>query len=302
MLLSMIDGSHKELVVFRYRGKDLTADDITFINEIIERDHSHGRSYIARQLCEVWQWRQPNGNFKEYAARDLLLRLEENGFILLPVRKRPKNNSKIKSFDQFPLFLQKPLEGMVGDHPRPVLRELRGAETYLWDFLIHHYHYLGLPTLVGEHLKQVATIDGQIVACLGWASSAWKVRDRDTFIGWDQATRRQNLHLIANNVRFLIPEWVRIKHLASKVLSLSLSCLNERWLTHYGHGLALAETFVDSARFKGTCYRAANWIHVGQTSGSAKKGNVYRYHGQPKAIYLYPLHRNFRRVLCHDPR
>ncbi len=107
MLLSMIDGSHKEPVVFRYRGKDLTADDITFINEIIERDNSHGRSYIARQLCEAWQWRQPNGNFKEYAARDLLLRLEENDFILLPARKRPKNNSKIKNFDQIPQYQRK---------------------------------------------------------------------------------------------------------------------------------------------------------------------------------------------------
>jgi len=134
----MIDGSHKELVVFRYRGKDLTADDITFINEIIERDNSHGRSYIARQLCEARQWRQANGNFKENTARDLLLRLEENDFILLPVRKRSKNNSKIKRFDQIPLFLQKPLEGMVGDYCRPVLRELLGVETYLWDFLIHH--------------------------------------------------------------------------------------------------------------------------------------------------------------------
>jgi len=279
----------------------LSENDILFINKLIERDYCQGRTYISKRLCEAWQWRQPNGNFKEYAARDLLLRLEENGHILLPARKRPKNNCKIKNFDQIPLFLQKPLGGMAGDYSRPVIQELKSSETYLWDYLIHHYHYLGLPPLVGEHLKQVVTIDGQIVACLGWASAAWKVRDRDGFIGWDKTVRRQNLHLLANNVRFLIPDWIHIKHLASKVLSLSLACLNERWQAKYSHGLVLAETFVDLARFKGTCYRAANWIHVGQTSGSSKKGNVYSYHGQSKAVYLYPLHRDYRRLLCHDP-
>ncbi len=294
--------NHQETVAFRYRGRDLTAHDITFINQTISRYHAHGRSFISMQLCEAWQWRQPNGTFKAYAARDLLLRLEENGFVLLPARKRPKNNGKHKSFDQIPLFLKKSLAGAVADYPRPVIRSLKGAETYLWDFLIHHYHYLGLPTLVGEHLKQVALIDGQIVACLGWASAAWKVGSRDSFIGWDPTTRRKNLHLVANNVRFLIPDWVGITHLASKVLSLSLAGLSQQWQTIYGHGLALAETFVDSARFKGTCYRAANWIHVGQTSGSAKKGNAYHYHGQPKAVFLYPLRRDFRRLLAHDAR
>jgi hypothetical protein len=301
MVLSMIERYHHDPVIFRYRGRDLTADDILFINEIIKRDYCHGRTYIARQLCEAWQWRQPNGNYKEFPARDLLLRLEENGHISLPARKRPKNNCKIKKFDQIPLFLQKPMSGVVGGYPQVVIRELHGSETCLWDYLIHHYHYLGLPTLVGEHLKQVATIDGQIVACLGWASAAWKIRDRDNLIGWTHTARRQNLKLVANNVRFLIPDWIHIKHLASKVLALSLGCLNERWQVKYGHGLVLAETFVDLARFKGTCYRAANWVHVGQTSGSAKKGNVYSYHGQSKAIYLYPLHRDYRRLLCHDP-
>jgi hypothetical protein len=293
--------SPKTAIVFRYRGRDLTPNDIEFINHTIHCYHSNGRSFIAMQLCEAWQWRQPNGQFKAYAARDLLLRLEENGFVGLPARKRPKNNCKSKSFDQVPLFLKKPLAGSVTDYPRPVIHCLKDAESYQWDFLIHHYHYLGLPTLVGEHLKQIATIDGQVVACIGWASAAWKVGRRDAFIGWAPGIRRKNLHLVVNNVRFFIPEWVRIAHLASKVLSLSLAGLSQQWQNRYGHHLALAETFVDSARFKGTCYRAANWVCVGQTAGSAKKGNRYHYHGQPKAVFLYPLHRHFRRLLCHDP-
>jgi hypothetical protein len=166
--------------------------------------------------------------------------------------------------------------------------------------LVHHYHYLGLPTLVGEHIRHLVFIDAQVVGCLAWASAAWKVKDRDQFIGWDEATKRKNLHLIVNNTRFLILSWVKVKYLASKALSLSLRRLTADWKRTYGHPIYLAETFVDTARFKGTCYRAANWLQVGQTKGSAKKGNEYRYHGNPKAIYLYPLHPHFRRYLLDD--
>lgn len=294
--------SPQHSVVFRYRGRDLTAPDIAFIRQTICRHYKRGRSFIALQLCEAWQWRQANGKFKGYAARDLLLRLEENGFIQLPARLRPQENIRRRTFGQIPLFLKQPLSGTVGDFPRPAIRRVSGAESYLWDYLIHHYHYLGLPTLVGEHLKQVAVIGDQVVACLGWASAAWKIGQRDSLIGWNPVTRRKNLHLVANNVRFLVPEWIRITHLASKVLSLSLHSLSREWQNAYGHGLLLAETFVDSARFKGTCYQAANWLYTGQTAGSCKKGNDYHYHGQPKAVYLYPLHRDYKRLLCHDPR
>jgi hypothetical protein len=138
------------------------------------------------------------------------------------------------------------------------------------------------------------------VACLAWASAAWKVKSRDQFIGWDEARKRKNLYLVANNTRFLILDWVRIKHLASKILALSLRRLSGDWQQRYGHPIVLAETFVDLSRFAGTCYRAANWIHVGQTQGSAKRGNAYHFHGQPKAVYLYPLARRFRQVLQDD--
>src|SRR3989339_614883 len=173
-------------------------------------------------------------------------------------------------------------------------------ESYLWGYLLHHYHYLGNPKLVGEHIRHIVRIGNQVVACLGWASPAWKVKDRDRFIGWDETTKRTHLHLIANNVRFLIPPWVTIKHLASKVLSLALRRLSNDWKAVYGHPVYLAETFVDTSRFQGTCYQAANWIRAGKTQGSSKRGNTYQYHGQPKELYLYPLHRNFRRFLAHD--
>jgi hypothetical protein len=226
--------------------------------------------------------------------------MEEQGLIELPKRLRPKNNLKKKSLEQVPLFLNKPLSGSAGEYDRPCIELVQSESNYLWNYLVHHHHYLGLPKLVGENLRYLVTINGQVVACLSWASAAWKIKARDRFIGWDEETKRNNLHLIANNTRFLIPDWIKVKHLASRVLALNLRRLSEDWQKTYGHPVYLAETFVDISRFEGTCYRAANWIFVGQTKGSAKKGNAYLYHGQPKAICLYPLHRHFRRHLLDD--
>jgi hypothetical protein len=284
-------------IVFRYRARQLCKQDIQFIRAIVHEHYGRGRSHISRVLCEAWQWNQPNGKPKELAARDLLLRLEEQGLIELPPRLRPKNNLKKKSFDQIPFFLREPIQGSAGEYPRPCIEVVTAEDCYLWDYIVHHYHYLGLPKLVGEHLKHLVTMNGQVVACLSWASAAWKIQARDQFIGWNEATKRSNLHLVANNTRFLIPNWIKVKHLASRVLSLSLKRLNTDWQRIYAHPIHLAETFVDTSRFSGTCYRAANWVFVGRTKGSAKKGNDYHRHDQPKAIYLYPLHRHFRRYL-----
>lgn len=287
-------------IVFRYRSRELTSQDIDFIQAGITEHYSKGRSYISRVLCKSWNWVQPNGKLKEYAARDLLLRLEEKGFIELPPRLRPKNNLKRKVFDQIPLFIDQPLSGQIGDYPEPTIELVSPDNQYLWNYLFHHYHYLGLPKLVGEHIKHLAFINGQVVACLAWASAAWKVKGRDRFIGWNTPTKRKNLYWVANNTRFLILPWVQVKYLASKVLARTLRRLSSDWQKKYGHQVYLAETFVDNSRFEGTCYKAANWQYVGQTKGSAKKGNTYLHHGQPKAVYLYPLHRNFRRLLNDD--
>jgi hypothetical protein len=286
--------------VFRYRSRELNNNDISFIREIIKKHYDKGRTPISRILCKAWGWIQSNGKPKEYAARDLLLRLEEKGLIELPPRIRPNNNRKKKSFNQIPLLNKNLLTGSAGDYSGLHVGILGPQNSYLWDYLIHHYHYLGRPTLVGEHIRHLVFIDGQVVACLAWASAAWKIKARDRFIGWDEITKRKNLHLIANNTRFLILPWIRVKYLASKALSLSLRRLSADWEKTYEHPLYLAETFVDISRFSGTCYQAANWINVGQTKGNAKKGNDYLYHGQPKTIYLYPLHRHFKRLLNND--
>ena len=169
-------------VIFRYRARQLGIQDIQFIQALISKHYQQGRSHVSRILCEAWKWVQPNGKLKEYAARDLLLRLEEQGLIELPPRLRPKNNLKKKSFDQAPLFRHEPMHGSAGEHDLPSIEVVHSQGSYLWDYLVHHHHYLGLPKLVGEHLKYLVTINGQVVACLSWASAAWKVKARDQFI------------------------------------------------------------------------------------------------------------------------
>jgi hypothetical protein len=286
-------------VIFSYRNRQLDIKDIHLVQELIAQHYSLGRSHVARRLCEAWQWVQPNGQGKEFAARDLLLRLEEQGLITLPPRLRTKINRR-KDYAQIPLFRRDPLEGPIQQFGTLEVELLETQDGYLWDYLIQHYHYLGRPPLVGEHVRHLVRLQGQVVACLAWASAAWKVKSRDQFIGWDETSKRKNLYLLANNTRFLVLDWVRIKHLASKILAFSLHRLSADWQQRYGHPIVLAETFVDLSRFAGTCYRAANWLYVGQTQGSAKRGNAYHYHGQPKAVYLYPLTRRFRQVLQDD--
>jgi hypothetical protein len=167
----------------------------------------------------------------------------------------------------------------------------------LWDYLVDHHHYLGRPWIVGSSLKHLAYLDGRLVACLGWGSAAWKVGCRDAFIGWDAETRKVNLHKVVNNVRFLILPWVRVEHLASKVLALNLRVLASDWQRFYCHTIAMAETFVDTERFHGTCYKAANWTRIGVTKGRGKYDRHNKCTESVKAVYLYPLTTRFREQL-----
>jgi hypothetical protein len=287
-------------ILLRYRGRDLKAADITMIRETIHTHYARGRSFIGVQLCERWDWRQDNGEYKAFAARDLLCRLARAGLVKLPPPQRVKVN-RPKSYAQIPFFIETPLSGTLAEHAAPVVKEVHGAaEHYLWDYLLAHHHYLGRATLVGEHLKQLVFIGDQVVGCLGWASAAWKIAPRDQHIGWTLAQKRARLHLLTNNVRFLLLPWIRLPHLASKVLALSARALSECWQRRYGHAVYLAETFVDVARFAGTCYRAANWQCVGETQGHGKRGHLYLPHGIVKRIYLYPLTRHWREKLTEE--
>ncbi len=282
----------------KIRGRFIGPEELKTIQEFTSRYWDQGRAEISKALCRHWGWRQPNGWLKDRACRDVLLTLERQGAIELPKRRHPGSGGKKYVESRRFLFEACPIEGPVSQFRSLTLSMVRQtSKEKLWDQLVHQYHYLGRPLIVGSYLKYLAYLDDQVVACLGWGSAAWRASSRDNFIGWDEPTRKRNLHQVVNNVRFLILPWVRVPHLASKVLAANTRILCRDWKAFYHTPVWLAETFVDSSRFQGTCYRAANWAYVGDTKGSAKRGASYRYHGHRKAIFLYPLHKRFRERL-----
>jgi hypothetical protein len=288
----------KELVL---RGRRLSSSDIDFIKATIEKHWDKGRSYISRVLCQQWDWRQPNGWLKDRACRDILLALERLDYLTLPPRKVEKNNCLALRFDHLPEFSMHPLVGKAGDFCSLKIEMVRQTEREcLWDYLVHTYHYLGNPGIVGSYLKYIVYLNDQVAACLGWGAPAWRVTVREQFIGWSETQKRQRLHLIVNNVRFLILPWIEVKYLASQTLAANIRVLPSDWHSFYGYPIVLLETFVDIARFAGTCYKASNWIYVGQTKGIAKSGSRHVHHGRKKAVYLYPLTKKYKERLTHE--
>jgi len=280
------------------RKRTITEADLALI-QITVSDYWHkGRTQISEILCKKWNWVQPNGRLKDMACREVLLTLKRKGFIALPPRKTSAHNDKRNCSIPVVEIQQTPLKGK-SSHFEPVrLRLVRNTSLEpLYNSLIQQHHYLGYRQIVGNHLKYMAFIGEQPVACLGWGSAAWSVKSRDAFIGWDKPTKENNLHFVANNTRFLILPWVNVKFLASKVLALNARRISDDWLKIYNHHAHLLETFVEKDRFKGTCYKAANWIRVGQTKGTAKRGHDHLFHGKIKDVYLYPLRKDFRKKL-----
>lgn len=284
-----------------FRNRRIGQEDIADIKRIIQSHWDRGRTFISRILCQQWQWKQPNGQLRDQVCRLLLLRLERDGYIKLPPRQKEANNECRTYYQRN----QKVLKG-ISTEPiiipikqiQPIeLRQVRKTtDEQLWNELINKYHYLSHNIIVGSHLKYIAFYRGRPVGCLGWGASIWALQDRDVFIGWTEKERRRNLKYVVNNTRFLILPWVEVKCLASHLLSLNIKRLSTDWIQIYGHPIYLVETFVDRSRFKGTCYKAANWIYAGQTKGYARRINFY-YHGQIKDIYLYPLTPKFREKL-----
>jgi len=276
-------------VLLRYRTRAIGPAELAFIRATIAAHAGRGRSRISRVLCEAWNWRQPNGTLKEYACRDLLLRLEERGYLQLPPRLRaPDGPSRQDRLLPLPPPPPAPLtRAALGTL---AVRPLQPAERPLWKALLARYHYLGYRRDVGEQLGYVAFLEGQLVACLAWGAAAYRNAPREAYLGWDPPTKRARLPWVVQNTRFLLLPWVRVPHLASKLLAATCRRLSADWQAAYGHELLLAETFVDPARFRGTCYRAANWLCLGRTRGAGKRGNRYRRHGAPKLVFVYPLH------------
>jgi len=280
------------------RKRTITDDDISFIQNIVHEHWDGGRTHISKILCQRWQWVQPNGRLKDMACREVLVTLVRQGHLQLPPGRHNGHNDKRNRTLPSVLVDQSPMEGSLSDYGPVTMTMVRNTPLEsLYNSLIHQYHYLGYRQIVGQHLKYMAFLEDRPVACLGWGSAAWSVKSRDAFIGWDKSTKEKNLPCVVNNTRFLLLPWVSLKCLASKLLAMNARRLAQDWMNVYQQPLYLLETFVERDRFLGTCYKAANWICVGQTKGTAKRGHDHLRHGNIKDVYLYPLSKGFREKL-----
>ena len=283
----------------RYCGRLFTAEEIQWIRSLTAAEPKRNRAQLSREVCDALGWLRPDGRRKDMSCRVAMLRMERDGLISLPPpgtgngngRHRPRFTSR--SDPEFPVGLP---AGRLGVLEFRIV-ETRG-DSSLWNELIERYHYLGYKPLPGAQVRYFVCSGSRLLAALGFGASAWKVAPRDRFIGWSSQARAENLHLVVNNARFLILPWVTSRNLASRILAAVAKRLPLDWEKRYGYEPVLLETFVHQDRFRGTCYRAANWVHVGDTQGRGKLDRLHRHAVPVKAVFLYPLRRDFRRGLC----
>lgn len=284
---------------WRYRGKVVTVEDIAFIRQLIAENPGVSRRGLSAKLCEAWQWRQANGALRDMVCRGLLLMLHRARQIELPqVRFHPPNPLTRRATPPPMLIDTTPLSGPLRNiRPVELQPVRRTPEEPLFNSLMEHYHYLAYEQPVGEHAKYVAWAQGRPIACLAWSSAPRHLASRDCYIGWSAEARRRNIRFIAYNTRFLILPWVTVPHLASHILSCMAQRLSADWEQMYGHPIYFLETFVDPERFRGTCYRAANWVLLGRTTGRGKDDQTGRPNRSIKEVLGYPLDRRFRQLL-----
>ena len=283
------------------QGRSITRQDLEHIKELLQGHPEWSRRRLSEALVAAWDWRNAAGRLKDMATRTLLVKLEARGLIELPPRRQRAYNRMSGGTLQPRLWDRTPLTGSLSQTGPLTLREVSTEPGARRDFeaALAEFHYLGYRGAVGENLQYTVTApDGRLLACLLFGAAAWKCRARDEFIGWTHDQRARRLVLVANNSRFLILPFVGVPHLASWALGAALRRLSSDWETKYGHPVALAETFVDRSRFRGTCYRAANWLHQGATTGRTRQDRYTTLKVPVKDVYLYPLRSDFRDLLC----
>jgi hypothetical protein len=290
--------------VLRYRGREVSQDDVEMIGRLIADEPKASRRAISLKLCKAWNWVQENGAPRDAICRSLLLALHRAGHITLPeprvVRQRPRRHVMERPPIEVPqLAIAKPLRELGPVEIRQVRRAgvRRSREEALVDSLITQYHYLGYAHPVGEHLKHLVIARDQPIGCFCWSSAQLHLRLRDEYLGWSREQRAASLRLVAYQSRFLILPWVRVPHLASHLLGRMSRQLSANWEDIYAHPIYLTTTFVDAARFKGTCYRAANWTYLGLTMGRGHRAPTQEPTRPRKQLFVYPLVKDFRRRL-----
>ena len=285
----------------KYQGRIATRQDIEFIRKLISENPGDSRRALSQKLCKAWNWIQSNGALRDMVCRGFMLRLESAGYIKLPPRKFTPNNPLANRKRPQKVDIDKtPVSTALSKiQPLEIRQVRRTLSEKLFNSLISQYHYLGYCHPVGEHLKYMVFTQGRPIACLAWSSAPRHIGCRDKFIGWSPDIRKKNLHLIAYNSRFLVLPWVKIKNLASHLLGAMTKVLPVDWQRAYNHPIYFFETFVDTERFKGICYRAANWIYLGNTTGRGKNDQTHRPNRSIKAVLGYPLSKNFQETLRH---
>ena len=281
-----------------YSGRIFSPEEIRSIKALVEEDTSGSRTHISREACQLLSWYKADGTLKERSMRMALLKMEADGYFVLPVRRSERT------------VVLKPIEHTARTDPRedsftPAgrlpqlhLEIAEGKEQQsLWNEYIDRYHYLGYGTLAGAYMKYFARSAEDVLALLGFSASAWKIAPREAYLGWADQQRQEHLHLVVNNSRFLILPWIYSRNLASRLLAMAANQLPDDWERRYRYRPVLLETFVETDRFAGTCYKAANWVHVGTTTGRGRNDTENLAALPKKEIYMYPLVRNFREIL-----
>lgn len=283
----------------KYRGRSATTEDVELINALMAGNPGDSRRKLSVKFCKEVGWVQPNGSLKDMVARSYMLALHRAGHITLPAKKSNPANPlagrkkppKVE-VDKTPVNTK--LKKIM---PIEFLQVRRSSREKLFNSLICRYHYLGYTQPVGEHLKYIVYVKDRPVACLAYSSAPRHIGPRDAFIGWDQKIRKKNIGLICYNMRFLILPWVVVSCLASHILARAAKIISDDWQKMYSHPVYYIETFVDRHLFAGTCYKAANWIYLGDTRGLGKDSQTKIPDRSIKAIYGYPLVKNFRKLL-----
>lgn len=283
----------------KYQGRIANTEHVEFIKGLIAENPNDSRRALSKKLCEAWNWVQPNGALRDMVCRGFLLRLESAGHIKLPPRRYKPNNPLANrkkppkvEVDETPIF-----STLSSIEPLEIRQVRRSLFEEVFNSLIARHHYLGYCHPVGEHLKYIAFSEGRPIACFSWSSAPRHIGCRDKFIGWPADIRKKNLRLIVYNSRFLILPWVQVCCLASHLLGRMARVVSTDWQRVYHHSVYFLETFVDTQRFKGTCYQAANWIYLGETTGRGKNDQTHKPNRSIKAVWGYPLSKDFREVL-----
>ncbi|MBS4032662.1 MAG: DUF4338 domain-containing protein [Clostridiales bacterium] len=279
-------------------GREFTALDLWIVTETVRRFPKLSRTELANTICENLQWVAPNGRNKVESCIQLLERLNSEGKIRLPKKRRPGNQTSRRVVPTSKTDAPADIACSLADSGVELKPVLDRSEVSLWNQYVERYHILGYRQPFGAHQRYfILSSDERYLGCILFSAAAWALEARDQWIGWTETDRSKRLHLVVNNTRFLIFPWVHVKNLASKALSLAVKRIGYDWQDRYGYSPVLLETFVDPEEYRGTCYKAANWVMLGWTAGRGRMDRYKQYLSSPKHIYVYPLHRDFRSIL-----